>query len=250
MYDKAYVHGYSPREADRLIVQAAALTELLQRDTRYPPGARVLEAGCGVGAQTVMMAATSPAAEITPADISTTSLAAAEARVTAAVFDNVTFQQADIFDHISVCFVLEHLPDPVEPLQALKTKLPAGGRITAIKRDHGAAYFHPDGEAARQAIQCLTDLQAGGNWRMGRQLYPLLDEAGCQNISISPRMADADAGKPALVEGVGDRALAASMTDEVNGTQGVADLYRTAGTDGTFCCSFSKGMALKGVGHG
>ena len=51
--DPPYVHGYGAREGERLLDQANALSSLLHHDTRYPPGSRVLEAGCGVGAQTV-----------------------------------------------------------------------------------------------------------------------------------------------------------------------------------------------------
>ena len=61
----AYVHGYDPRESERLHDQAGTLVELLQGDTAYPAGSTVLEAGCGVGAQTVTLAANSPAAAIT-----------------------------------------------------------------------------------------------------------------------------------------------------------------------------------------
>lgn len=46
-----YVHGYSERERDRLGDQASTLTGLLHADTVYGAGARVLEAGCGVGAR-------------------------------------------------------------------------------------------------------------------------------------------------------------------------------------------------------
>ena len=42
-----YVHGYDDRANERLRDQAAALVDLLQYDTAYPAGARVLEAGCG-----------------------------------------------------------------------------------------------------------------------------------------------------------------------------------------------------------
>ncbi len=51
-----YVHGYSAGEETRLQDQATTLTGLLHADTRYPAGSRVLEAGCGVGAQTVILA--------------------------------------------------------------------------------------------------------------------------------------------------------------------------------------------------
>lgn len=49
---KTYVHGYSKKESHRLADQADTLAELLHYDTFYPPGSRVLEAGCGTGAQT------------------------------------------------------------------------------------------------------------------------------------------------------------------------------------------------------
>ena len=55
-----YVHGYSDREAERLSDQARTLTSLLHYDTRYPAGSRVLEAGCGTGAETVILSKNSP----------------------------------------------------------------------------------------------------------------------------------------------------------------------------------------------
>jgi SAM-dependent methyltransferase len=116
-----YVHGYSAQEGARLTDQATTLTGLLHADTFYPPGSLVLEAGCGVGAQTVILAANSPRALFTSIDISGESLAAARRQVREAALANVAFQRAGIFDlpfvtacfdHVFVCFVLEHLPDP------------------------------------------------------------------------------------------------------------------------------------------
>jgi cyclopropane fatty-acyl-phospholipid synthase-like methyltransferase len=51
-----YVHGYHPQENERLQDQAGTLVDLLHADTAYPGGSTVLEAGCGVGAQTVTLA--------------------------------------------------------------------------------------------------------------------------------------------------------------------------------------------------
>ena len=125
---KAYVHGYDQRENIRLQDQASTLVELLHSDTKYPAGSRVLEAGCGVGAQTVTLAKNSPGALITSIDISELSVNEAKRKVAAAGLTNVQFEQADIFnltyehnsfDHIFVCFVLEHLPQPVKPCRRL-----------------------------------------------------------------------------------------------------------------------------------
>ncbi len=136
-----YVHGYTANESTRLTDQATTLTELLHADTRYPPGSLVLEAGCGVGAQTVILAGNSPGAAFTSIDISEESLAAAQRRVQEAGFTNVAFRRADIFDlpclpahfdHVFVCFVLEHLPSPAGALEALLRVLKPGGSIVAI----------------------------------------------------------------------------------------------------------------------
>ena len=76
-----YVHGYDPRENIRLQDQASTLVELLHSDTSYPAGSRVLEAGCGVGAQTITLARNSPQANITSIDISESSLAEAKKKI-------------------------------------------------------------------------------------------------------------------------------------------------------------------------
>src|SRR5512133_4382856 len=120
-----YVHGYSKREALRLSEQAETLEKLLHHDTVFPPGAKVLEAGCGIGAQTVILAKNNPDAEITSIDISQESLEKARENVEEKGVKNVRFLQADVFslpfeensfDHIFVCFVLEHLQNPEEAL--------------------------------------------------------------------------------------------------------------------------------------
>jgi tRNA G46 methylase TrmB len=63
-----YVHGYHPRENERLQDQAGTLVDLLHSDTSYPSGSVVLEAGCGVGAQTVTLAQRSPNARFVSVD--------------------------------------------------------------------------------------------------------------------------------------------------------------------------------------
>jgi ubiquinone/menaquinone biosynthesis C-methylase UbiE len=263
--NRTYVHGYDHRENIRLQDQASTLVELLHSDTSYPAGSRVLEAGCGVGAQTVTLARNSPDALITSIDISEASVAEAKAKAATAGFANVKFQQADIFnlpygigsfDHVFVCFVLEHLSQPVEALHRLKNHLAPGGTITVIEGDHGSAYFHPDSEAAHKAIQCQVELQrrAGGNAMIGRELYPLLNKAGYSSIRVSPRMVYVDSSKPelvegftkktftAMIEGVREPAIEAGIVEQRVFEQGIRDLYRAAESDGVFCYTFFKAL--------
>lgn len=263
-----YVHGYSDRERSRLHDQANTLAGTLHHDTVYPDGSLVLEAGCGVGAQTVILAQNSPGARIISIDLSSESVDKARALADRSGAVNVMFQVADIFglpfgdetfDHIFVCFVLEHLSQPVQALAALKRVLKKGGTITVIEGDHGSCYFHPESADARKAIQCLVDLQrgAGGNSLIGRELYPVLASSGFRDIRVSPRMVYVDDSRPELVEGftkntftamvagVRERALSSGMIDQTTFDRGVADLYRTAAGGGTFCYTFFKGMAVK-----
>jgi SAM-dependent methyltransferase len=268
MENNDYVHGYSDRERSRLRDQADTLAEMLHHDTLYPAGSLVLEAGCGVGAQTIILAENSPGARITSVDISPDSVEKARALAARSGVKNVTFQAADIFrlpfgegtfDHVFVCFVLEHLSEPVKALAALKRVLKPGGTITVIEGDHGSCYFYPESEAARKAIQCLIDLQkdAGGNSLIGRELYPVLAAAGFREVRVSPRLVYVDDSRPALVEGftkntftamvegVRGPALAARMIDAATFDSGIADLYRTTASDGTFCYTFFKATANK-----
>ena len=187
----------------------------------------------------------------------------------AAGLGNVRILQGDIFslpfrkeafDHLFVCFVLEHLPRPIEALSILKEFIRPGGTITAIEGDHGSAYFCPDSPAAQRAIDCQVRLQerAGGNAMIGRELYPLLVRAGFAEVSVSPRMVYADGSRPAMadgftrktftamIEGVREAALAAGLMGADEFDSGIRDLYRTAEEDGVFCYTFFKATGKNG----
>jgi SAM-dependent methyltransferase len=264
----SYVHGYSERESRRLQDQAATLTELLHGDTRFDAGAKVLEAGCGVGAQTVILVDNSPDAILTSIDLSAESLATAQETLTTLGRTDVEFRVADIFDlpfadesfdHVFVCFVLEHLADPVGALRALRRVLKSGGSITVIEGDHGSTFFHPDSDLARRAVRSQVELQArsGGNADIGRSLYPLLDAAGFGDVQVSPRMVYVDGSRPhliegftrntftAMIEGIREEVVAAELMTPDEFEAGVRDLLSTATPDGVFSYTFFKAVGIR-----
>jgi ubiquinone/menaquinone biosynthesis C-methylase UbiE len=260
-----YVHGYDEFEQHRLDAQASSVWSLLHDDTRYAPGSRVLEVGCGTGAQTITLARNSPGAQFVSFDRSAVSLEHARARLEAADLHNVELRREELFalpfehqsfDHLFVCFVLEHLPDPVAALRALQPFLKPDGTITVFEGDHGSAYFHPESDAARRVTACQVELQrrAGGNAMIGRQVYPLMIEAGFEAVVVTPRVVYVDASRPRLVEsftlgtftammqGVREPAIAGGLIDAESFDAGIHALERTAAADGVFCYTFFKGV--------
>jgi SAM-dependent methyltransferase len=264
---RAYIHGYGAVEGERLRAQARSVVDLLHADTRYPAGSRVLEVACGTGAQTVSLAGNSPGAHFVSFDHSSASLLQASARVAEASLTNVELRRLDLFDlpfepasfdHVFVCFVLEHLPQPVVALELLGRLIAPGGTITVFEGDHGSAYFHPHSDRALRAVACQVELQRrlGGNACIGRQLYPLLTGAGYHDVRVSPRMVYVDGTRPELIdsftrktftwmiEGVRESAIQAGLISAVEFDRGIEDLHRTTEDDGVFCYTFFKALGV------
>ena len=265
---KKYIHGYSQEETKRLNDQATTISELLHWDSQWEDGSVILEAGCGVGAQTRIIGPNNPGCQFTAVDLSEKSLEKASKTLLDLGVDNVEFRQADVlklpyedesFDHIFVCFLLEHLAEPQKALDELKRVLKKPGTITVIEGDHGSAYFHPYSETAHKAIQAqvLLQKQNGGNANIGRQLYPMLAQAGFSHVSVSPRQVYVDDSKPKMVEGfikntfiamirgVADEVLSQNIISKEDMENGIRDLYRTAQGSGSFCYTFFKATGLR-----
>ena len=263
-----YVHGYSDYEANRLRDQADSLAELLHYDSVWAKGSVILEAGCGIGAQTKIVAPKNRNSKFVSIDIALKSLEQAKIIINTNKINNVEFQQADIFelpyedeyfDHIFLSYLLEHISNPVEALIRLKKVLKKEGTITVIEGDHGSTYFHPDSEAAKKAIQCQVELQKqnGGDANIGRKLYPLLNQSGFKGIKVSPRQVYVDDSNPewvegftkntftAMIKGISKEAVSKNLISKKEFEKGIKDLNRTAEGGGTFCYTFFKGIGTK-----
>lgn len=265
----AYVHGYTVRETQRLYEQAEILEDILHAGTGYRPGDAVLEAGCGVGAQTRLLVKRSHETVFTCIDISENSLAAARRLKTQPGFEQVTFQQENIhelrfagetFDHVFVCFVLEHLDDPVAALVELKRVLKPAGTLTVIEGDHGSCFWYPQTPDSVAAWNALVAAQQsiGHDPNIGRRLTPLLTKAGFDIQRCEPAWLYADRRTPGLRDGMVDHIIVPmvqSAEDQIlkddrvppeSYRRGIADLSRVDEIDdGTFFYTWFKALAVK-----
>jgi len=264
-----YVHGYTERESRRLREQSLILEELLHSGTYYPPGSRVLEVGCGVGAQTSILARRNPDVHFTSIDISGESVKVAGMTIAEMGFDNVSVLQADIFDppfdpdsfdHVFVCFVLEHLNDPLRALMIMKDLIHIAGTITVIEGDHGSGFWTPESEASRNAWNGLiiSQQRLGHDPNIGRRLYPLMKASGLDIKDVSPRPVYADQSNPVLLKGVVNQiicpmvfsaeqqVLDEKLVDPDKWKAGLKDISNVASeADGSFFYTWFKGTGMK-----
>jgi len=264
-----YVHGYSKREHERLIDQSNILEKLLHSDTVFQHESRILEAGCGIGAQTRILAMRSPGAKITSVDISEESLNKAKALIEKENISNVSFKKENIFNtsfkdetfyHVFVCFVLEHLEKPIQCLLELKRILKPKGTITLIEGDHGSCFWFPETKESLEVWNSLikAQQQLGHDPLIGRQLYPLIKKTGLKIKDVSPRWVYADISDPKLLDGILNKIIVpmveSAKTQVLNSDivstnvweKGIKDLSDIGKIkNGTFFYTWFKGLATK-----
>ena len=174
-----YIHGYSDYETNRLNNQAETLADLLHHDSVWDEGSIILEAGCGIGAQTKIIAPKNKSSKFVSINISLESINQARTNADSNRFDNVVFKQADIlelpfadeyFDHIFLSFVLEHIPNPIQALVKLKRVLKQKGTITIIEGDLGSTFF------IRIVKQLKKQFNVNQNFRNKMEAMPILEE--------------------------------------------------------------------------
>lgn len=265
----AYVHGYTDRETQRLLEQSLLLESLLHEGVSYSTGSHVLEVGCGVGAQTRILARRNPQARIMALEISEDSIQKARQLVQEEELTNVELMHADLFempfdpesfDHVFVCFVLEHLKHPEMALGILHDVLKPGGSITLIEGDHGSGFWTPETPESRLAWEGLVRSQKELNHdpNIGRRIYPLLSNAGFSVKEVSPRWVYADQSHPELLDGVINQIIAPMVfsaekqvlkeayLDRGSWTKGLGDIERVArDPEGSFFYTWFKGVGVK-----
>ena len=186
---EAYIHGFGPVEEQRLRDQAAVLAPVVFAGLDLPAAGRLLELGCGVGAELDLLSARWPGLALTGIDLSPSHLRAARGHLG----DRATLVRgnagclpfaAGTFDVVLTIWMLEHVPDPRAILREALRVLKASGRLICTEVDNATFRFQPELAAIRTWWErfCRQQQAAGGDPYLGPRLASLAQELGCREI--------------------------------------------------------------------
>jgi ubiquinone/menaquinone biosynthesis C-methylase UbiE len=189
-----YLHGYSPEEQERLYRQARFLEPKVFEGVEYRPGQKILEVGCGVGAQTEILLRRYPGIQVQGVDASRSQVERARRQLKDSVRSGrVAFETADAlhlpfdddsFDGAFVCWFLEHVQAPVEILREVRRVLKADAVLFCNEVLNATFYVHPYSPATLRYWFAFNDHQweLKGDPFVGGKLANYLLAAGYQNV--------------------------------------------------------------------
>ncbi len=149
-----YIHGFSPVEQERLKRQARFGEFLVYQNIDLSTVKNLLEVGCGVGAQSEILLRRFPELRLTGIDRNTKQLAAAKENLGKSPFSLNRFQffemdagkmtfQNQSFDGAFLCWILEHVPHPLQVLAEVKRVLNPGSIVYATEVMNSSFFLDP-----------------------------------------------------------------------------------------------------------
>ena len=192
-----YVHGFTRDEQDRLYHQARFLEHRVHEGLPLRRAKRLLEVGCGVGAQTDILLRRHPDLHVTGIDASPTNLERAKRHVEGLPWakGRADFAHgdagamnfgADTFDSAFLCWILEHVLDPMLVLSETRRVLRQGSPIVVTEVLNATFFLEPYSPNTLSYWMAFNDrqLELGGDPFVGAKLGNLLQAVGYRDIEI------------------------------------------------------------------
>jgi ubiquinone/menaquinone biosynthesis C-methylase UbiE len=207
--DRGYLHGYTPRERDRLRRQARVLEPMVHDHLPFHRRRNCLEIGAGVGAQTEILLRHFPDLHVTCVERSPTqiaearrflkSVAWARGRYTLVQEDAASLSfEREQFDCGFLCWILEHVSDPARILSELRRVLISGSPVVVNEVLNATFFIDPYSPCTLKYLMAFNDhqLDLGGDPFVGAKLGNLLQQVGFHDIETSVKTFHLDNRRP------------------------------------------------------
>lgn len=212
---EAYLHGYDQGEFHRLVEQAEFLGPEIFQEIDLSFSRHLLEPGCGAGAQTRYLAQKAPKAQILSFDLAAAPIAFAQHWLSQAdknLQQRIEFKQSEVtalltdyanyFDACYICWMLEHVPKPVNLLKDIHPLLQQGAKIFVTEVQNDTLKFFPECPLTMQVWHAMCEYQISikGDPYVGEKCASILSEAGYTNIIVKPHQMVRSQAKPEQLE--------------------------------------------------
>ena len=189
-----YTHGHHDsvvsQHRKRTAAEAAAF--LLPH---LRPGMRILDVGCGPGSITVGLAAAVAPGPVLAIDLAGDVLDHGRQFAAERGVSNVRFEQSDLlaldapgaFDVVYAHQVLQHVPDPIAALDAMRGLLAPGGVVAVRDSDYGTCTWSPAAPELTRWLEIYSAVarRNGGEPDAGRHLRGWVRRADLADVQVS-----------------------------------------------------------------
>lgn len=193
-----YIHGFSGTEQDRLRKQARFGEHTVYKDVDFSTTKNVLEVGCGVGAQSEILMRRFPNLNLTGIDFNQKQVDSA-AQYLATFHDfkqRYELQQMDAtdmsfesssFEGAFVCWMLEHVPEPLKVLSEVRRVLKPGGKVYVTEVMNSSFFLDPYSPNVWKYWMAFNDYQfdGAGDPFIGAKLGNMLSQIGFQDVKTN-----------------------------------------------------------------
>ncbi|MCU1361417.1 MAG: Methyltransferase type 11 [Ilumatobacteraceae bacterium] len=190
----AYTHGHADAvlRSHRWRTAQNSAAYLLPR---LGPGLRVLDVGCGPGTLTADLAERVAPGATHGIDLEPSVIAEARRVASDRGMSTLTFEAADVheltepggYDVVHAHQVLQHVPDPVSTLRAMRDQLSQGGVVAARDADYSAMTWWPHDPLIDRWLEIYRAVtqRNGAQCDAGRRLLHWARQAGFDEVQYT-----------------------------------------------------------------